>query len=50
MAERTQEAVEQFRPKMLIIQNIESLARSVGVITGPKTKGRKPAKCKKVKD
>ena len=39
--ERTQEAIEQFRSKMLELQNIETLARSVGVIIGPKTKGRK---------
>ena len=39
--ERTQEAIEQFRSKMLELQNIETLARSADVITGPKTKGRK---------
>jgi len=39
--ERTQEAIERFRSKMLELQSIETLARSVGVIIGPKTKGRK---------
>ena len=39
--ERTQEAIERFRSKMLELQNIETLARSASVITGPKTKGRK---------
>ena len=39
--ERTQEAIEQFRSKMLELQNIETLARSADVIIGPKTKGRK---------
>ena len=40
--ERSKEAIEQFRSKMLELHNIEALARSAGVITGPKTKGRKP--------
>jgi hypothetical protein len=39
--ERTQEAIEQFRSKMLKLQNIETLARAIGVITGPKSKGKK---------
>ena len=45
--ERTQEAIERFRSKMLEIQNIETLARSADVITGPKTKGRKQTRSKK---
>ena len=39
--ERTQEAIERFRAKMLKLQNIETLARSANVLTGHKTKGRK---------
>ena len=46
--ERTQEAIERYQLLILQLQVVETLGRSVGVITGQKMKGRKPAKCKKV--
>ena len=41
--ERFQETIEQFRTEILVLQNIETLARAAVVITGPKTRGRKQA-------
>ena len=43
-------AIEQVRSKILDLKNTETLTRSAGSITGPKTRGRKqiswrPARC-----
>ena len=40
--ERTQEAIERFRSKMLELHNLEQFGQKSGLLKGPKTTGRKP--------